>query len=318
MLSKRYFLIYCAACAILVIAPAFLSEYLIHILIMILLYAYLGQCWNILGGYAGIVSFGHAAFYGLGAYAAVYLFTRWGISPLIGMVIGGGLAAGLAFIIGFGCFRFKLQGIFFSLVTLSVAEILLIMAQNYFKGGGMGIEIPVREPSPWDLHFASKTYYYYLILAFVAALYFLVWRIQISKVGLYLMAIRENEIAAEDAGVNAFKYKMIALCLSAFLTAIGGAFYSQLLLFVDPEVAFRVNVSIEIIIRPFLGGLGTLFGPLIGSIILTPTGEIMNVILGTYKGVHLVIYGAILIVIMIFWPKGIAGYFGKSKKGKLY
>jgi branched-chain amino acid transport system permease protein len=303
-------LLYLVVFAILLSLPIFLNEFLIHLMVLILLYAFLGMSWNILGGYAGQFSFGHAAFFGIGAYTSTLLFYHYQISPWIGMLVGALFAASFGLFIGVLCFRYKIKGIYFLFVTFAFAEILGLIVQNYREGflrGSIGILIPLKGNSPLYFQFISKIPFYYIALCFLAVLFIINYEIDKRKMGFYLKAIKEDEIAAQVLGVNSFQWKLVAIVISSFFTAIGGTFYAQYISFIDPPLAFGWSLSLEIILRPILGGAGTILGPLIGSLVLTPLSEIAKTLFTGHSEIYLIFYGGILICCMIFFPKGIIG-----------
>jgi len=301
--------------SIAVLLPFLLPSYFVHVLIMILFYGYLGTSWNILGGYAGQFSFGHAAFFGIGAYTSSLIFVNWGISPWIGMVFGGLLGMLLGLLIGSLCFHYGLRGPYFALATLAFAELLRLISLNLdLTGKAMGILIPLKGNAPLSFQHESKIFYYFVILLmFIGVLGVARW-IERGKVGDYLAAIREDEDSAEAIGVNTFAYKLLGILISGFLTALGGTFYAQYFLYIDPPVTFGVGTSIEIFLRPIVGGMGTVYGPIVGALVLGPLGEVTRGILGGYHGVHLMIYGAILVSVIIFLPNGICGWLSSLKK----
>jgi len=295
--------------------PVFLGEYLIHVLIMILLYGYLGQCWNILGGYAGQFSFGHAAFFGVGGYFSTYMYVKFQLSPWIGLFLGAVLAMVLGLLIGYLSFRYGLKGFFFALLTMACSETLRILAQNWMLGKSAGILIPLQGSNPLNFQFDKKIFYYYVVLAMMIFISLVAHKIEHSPLGHKFKSIREDEEAAETIGINTMKYKLIAIGISAFTTALGGTFYAQYILFIDPHIAFGTNITIEMILRPILGGYGTVFGPLIGSVILTPISEIPKYILPYAMGIDLIVYGIIIIITIMFMPNGILGLFERFRKG---
>ena len=253
-----------AAVLALLAVPPFLSPYAVHTLVLVLFYAYLGTAWNVLGGYAGQFSFGHAAFFGIGAYTSTLLLVRLGVSPWIGLVAGGLLAAAFGCFAGYLSFRYGLRGPYFALVTLAFAEMLRLIAVNWMAiGGPMGILMPLSKTgdSLWRLQFREKLPYYYVALALVAGALWLVRAIERSRLGHLLAAIRENEDAAEASGVDTLSTKLVAMAVSAFLTAVGGTFYAQYFTFIDPGLVLGPAVSVEILLRPIVGGPGTLLGP---------------------------------------------------------
>jgi len=295
-----------AAGVALLFLPLFGGDQFLHIMIMVFLYAYLGSCWNIIGGYGGQFSIGHGVFFGVGAYTSSLLFARLGISPWIGMLVGGFLAALVGLVFGFVTFRFGLKGHFFALATIAFCKVVEIIALNWeFIGGAVGIVIPPRRPSFFIFQFNQKAYFYYIMYGFMLLSILVVFLINNSKIGLYLAAIREDEDAAKALGVNLLKYKVYAITISAFFTALGGTFYAQYLTYIDPTFTLSVGISIEIIVRPILGGVGTIMGPILGAFILDPLAEISRNFLGGYSGVHLASYGALLIICCLFLPNGI-------------
>lgn len=290
------------------IAPIFASDYLLHIGIMIFMYAYLSQCWNIMSGYTGQFSFGHAAFFGTGAYASSVLLTKYSISPWLGMLIGAAIALVIGLIIGFLSFRYRLKGAYFALATLAFAEILRQIIQNSsFFNKTMGILIPL-DPNPWMYQFSSRVPYYYIIFMLTTLVTLLVYQVSKRKLGFNLVAIRENEDAARSLGVDAYRNKMIAIGLSSALTALAGTFYAQYLLLIEPPLAFSSEVSIAILLPAIIGGAGTVLGPIVGSFVVTPLGEITNAWFSGTPGMQFIVYGAILVLVILFLPEGIVGW----------
>ena len=292
------------------------DQYYMHIAILILYSALVSQAWNLLSGYSGQFSFGHAAFFGIGAYTSAILLTKLSISPWIGMFIGFIIAAAIGLIIGFLSFRYKLRGAYFSLGTLAFAEILRVIVQNTeFFNKTLGILIPL-DSDPTMFQFGTRTGYYFAILGLTAIVYLIVYKISHSRLGYNLIAIRENEDAAQSLGVNTYKNKMIAIALSAGLTAIGGTFYSQYILFIEPPTTFGNDVSIAILLPAIIGGAGTVLGPLVGSFIIVPLGELTTALFGNYAGVNLMTYGLILVLVILYLPEGIVGWFQNRLKKK--
>lgn len=252
---------------------------LLNVFLLIFLFGYLAQCWNILGGFAGQLSLGHAAFFGIGAYTSTLLFTNFGLSPWIGMILGMVLAGLFGLFVGFVSFHYRLAGPFFTLATIAFAELVRLSALHLkFTGGSMGILIPLQGDSLWDFQFSGKAPYYYISLGMFAAVTGLVWWIARSRFGFYLHAIRQDEDAAEAIGVDTRRYKLIAAALSAGLTGSGGTFYAQYTQYIVPEDILTVGLSVEIILRAIVGGSGTVFGPVVGSFILTPIAEATRVV----------------------------------------
>jgi len=297
-------------------APRLLSSYLLHVTILILFFAFLGNAWNIVGGYAGQFSFGHCAFFGVGAYVSSLLYIKAGISPWVGMIAGALLGAGLGGFIGYLTFRYKLKGAFFALATFAFSEMLRIITLNWdLTGKAMGILIPLKKlPSFRDFQFTDKLPYYYIILSMVILVLLISYWLDHSKLGYYLKAIREDEEASGSLGIHIVKYKIMAMLISCSLTAAGGVFYAQYMFYIDPDIAFSPDMTMEMVLRTMLGGVGTVFGPLIGSTVLESTSELMRTFLGGYKGLHIMVYGAILIVVMIFFPHGLMGLIRKGRR----
>ena len=295
-----------AAVGVLLALPAVLTSYAVTVLIFIFFYGYLGQAWNILGGYGGQLSAGHAAFVGVGAYTTTLLSMHWGLSPWIGMLVGGALAAGLGAVIGSLGFRFGLRGFYFVLLTVAFAEVCRIATLNTdAMGGALGLYITFTG-NPWHLQFQDNRAYYYLALVLMLLATGVVAVLERSRLGAYLLAIREDEDAAEALGVDTFRYKLYAIVISAFLTGLGGAFYANYLFSLQPNAVFGIPLSVDIIIRPVVGGAGTLLGPLVGSLILSPLAEVARIYFARpgWTGLHLVVYGLLLIGVVLFLPQG--------------
>jgi len=288
--------------------PVFIqSDVWLNSLIMILFVALLGQAWNILAGYGGQFSFGHAAFFGTGAYGVAVLQVQLGLSPWIGLVVGVAAAGLVAAFIGAVSFRYGLRGSYFALVTLAFAEVLRILSNSVpFTGAGVGILIPL-EPGLAHLQFTSKAGYYWLIWAMALAAFLAAWWLNNSRFGARLMAVRDNEDAARALGVSAFRIKLGGIVLSGCFSGLAGVFYAQYYLYLDPGIAYGPAISVESLLVPIVGGIGTLFGPLLGAVTLHILSEITRDIFGDAPGISLAIYGAVLIVIVLFLPRGLAG-----------
>ncbi|MBI3827118.1 MAG: branched-chain amino acid ABC transporter permease [Candidatus Rokubacteria bacterium] len=297
------------ALAALVALPPLLPKYFLEVLISVLFYAYLGESWNVLGGYAGQFSFGHAAFFGIGAYTSTLLFLRLAVSPWIGMVAGGLLAAGFGLFAGSLSFRYGLRGPYFSLVTLAFAEMLRVVAVNTKAvGSSLGLSIAPRS-APALFLFDGKLPYYYVILAMALGAVLLTRAIERSKLGYALHAVRENEDAAEAAGVDTLAMKLRAMAISSFLTALGGTFYAQYYGYIDPSLTFGPAVSIQGLLQAIVGGAGTVLGPFVGSFVLTPISELSRAALRGRAGADVMLYGLILVLVISFLPHGLVGWF---------
>jgi len=297
------------AVAVLVALPAFPSvfgSYAVTLFTLIFFYGFLGQAWNVVGGYAGQLSAGHAAFLGVGAYTAALLSVERGITPWVGMFAGGALAAVLGAVVGFLGFRFGLRGFYFVLLTVALSEICRILAGNTEAvGGALGYYISFTG-NPRQFQFQDPRAYYYIALGLMLGATALVMWLERRRFGVYLAAIREDESASEAAGVDTFKYKMLAMLLSSFLTGLGGTFYAFYLFSLQPSTVFGIPLSVEIIIRPIVGGAGTALGPVVGSFILSPLAELSRHYFsqGGWHGAHLIAYGALLIAVVLFLPEG--------------
>ena len=300
--------------------PFFLSGASLEIAIRILLFGMMSTAWNVMAGYAGLFSFGHAAYFGLGAYSGAYLLVEHGISPWIGMAVGMILGGAFAALTGFLSFRYKLTGAYFVLTTFAFAEMLRLIALNLdLVNRAIGFRVPIiRDAGLWDLQFSpGSSGYYYVVLGMLIVTLFATITLMRSKNGYYIVAIRDNEEAAASLGLNPLRYKLISVAFSGALTAAGGTFYFQLLFFVDPQVAFGPQVSVEILLPAIIGGMGTMWGPLVGSALLVPLSEFTSwlvrsppAVLGFLQGrsgVDLMMFGALLIAIIIFLPKGVYG-----------
>ena len=287
------------------------SNLVLNFLVMAFLIALVGQGWNLLGGYGGQYSFGHAAFFGTGAYATAILQTHYGINAWLGFGIGIAAGALVGAVIGALSFRSGLRGSYFALVTLAFAEVLRIIASVApITGAGVGTLVKL-DLHPGALQFQSRAPFYWIILALVGVSLILVRRIEDSRFGAYLIAVRENEDAARALGIDATAVKLAAMTISAALTAAAGCFYAQYFLFIDAGIAYGPWISIEALLAPIIGGIGTVFGPLIGALAVKLLGEWTKLLVGDAPGLDLVIYGGVLIAVVAFAPRGIAGVFGE-------
>jgi branched-chain amino acid transport system permease protein len=298
------------ALAVLLALPAVLNAYALTIFILILFYGFLAQAWNILGGYTGQLSVGHAAFVGVGGYTSAVLTANWAITPWLGMFVGAGLAAVLGAIIGYLGFRFGLRGFYFVLLTVAFAEVCRILVSNIDAlGGALGLYITFTG-NPWQFQFQDQRVYYYIALALMLLATAVAALIERRRFGIYLTAIREDEAACEALGVDTFRYKMLAMMVSSFLTGLGGTFYAFYLFSLQPNTVFGIPLSVEIVIRPIIGGAGTLLGPILGSFILTPLAELSRQYFGQsgLHGAHLIVYGLLLVSVVLFLPQGAYPY----------
>ncbi len=299
-----------------VLFPFFADYYVLCIGINLLVAALLGQSWNIMSGYAGQFSFGHAVFFGIGAYTSTALYTMFGVTPWIGMIFGALLAAAVGAVIGFLSFRYKLRDDYFALATLAFAEIFRILVNNTKSlGGATGILIPYLQ-DPTEFQFSSDKTYYYVILMLVALATVFIALMSKSKLGLNLVAIKGNQEAAAALGVNVLRYKLIAISSSAAFAALAGTFYAQYYGFIDPSIVFASSISVEAIVPCIIGGSGTLYGPLLGALLIIPLQEICNSLFTGVSGVNMIVYGAVIVAFILFCPDGIFGRIMKLKAKK--
>ncbi|MBY0613030.1 MAG: branched-chain amino acid ABC transporter permease [Beijerinckiaceae bacterium] len=295
-----------AACASL--APLFVgSNVALNAMITALIIALAAQGWNVLGGFGGQFSFGHAAFFGAGAYAVALLQTKFAINPWLAFAMAIAFAGLVGLAIGYLSFRSGLRGSYFALVTLAFAEVFRIVANaSPFTGGAAGTLIPLRI-SPANFQFSDRAVFFDLLLAAIVASLCITQWLKLSRFGAYLIAVRENENAAQALGVDVLDVKLKAITLSAAMTGAAGAFYAQYFLFIDASIAFGPWISVEALLAPIIGGLGTVFGPLFGAVILHFLGEIAKSIGGRIPGLDLALYGALLILVIAFARNGLMG-----------
>jgi branched-chain amino acid transport system permease protein len=283
------------------------SNVVLNFLVAVLLIALVGQGWNLLGGYGGQYSFGHAAFFGTGAYATAILQMRYGVNAWIGFAFAIAAGALVGAVIGALSFRSGLRGSYFALVTLAFAEVLRIIASVApITGAGVGTLIKL-DLRPEAFQFQSRVPFYFIALALVAASMVIVRLIEDSRFGAYLVAVRENEDAAKALGVDVNRVKLAAMTVSAAITAAGGGFYAQYYLFIDSGIAYGPWISVEALLAPIIGGVGTVFGPLLGALVVKSLGEAAKLLTGDAPGLDLVIYGGVLVLVVAFAPRGIAG-----------
>jgi branched-chain amino acid transport system permease protein len=283
------------------------SNVVVNFMVVALLIALVGQGWNVLGGYGGQYSFGHAAFFGTGAYVTAILQMRYGVNAWVGLLIGVAAGAGVGAIIGVLSFRSGLRGSYFALVTLAFAVVLRILASVApITGAGVGTLVKL-DLRPEAFQFQSRAPFYWIILAFVAASLIIVKLLEGSRFGAYLVAVRENEDAAKAVGIDVVTVKLLAMTLSAAITASGGCFYAQYFLFIDAGIAYGPWISVEALLAPIIGGIGTVYGPLLGALVVKTLGEATKLVTSDAPGLDLVIYGCVLILVVAFAPRGIAG-----------
>jgi branched-chain amino acid transport system permease protein len=289
------------------------SSFAVEIFVRILLFSFIGVAWNLMGGYAKQLSLGHAAFFGLGAYTSTIMQVDFGISPWIGMVAGGVVAAIASLPIGWLCFR--LRGPYFTIATIATAQALMLIFLKFrdLAWGAEGTTIPNLGSAPLMLQFETKASYYYVVLGLLALGLFVTYKIEKSWMGYYLVAIGEDEDAAQAIGVNAPKVKRDIYMISAFLTALAGTFYTQYIYFIDPATAFSFSISIEAALVSIVGGIGTLWGPVIGTVLLETTSALLQSWLGSSTGgIQLTVYSLILMAIILWRPTGLMGWINEA------
>ena len=270
------------------------NEFYLDLLVMIFFWATLAGAWNLLGGFAGQISIGHTAYFGIGAYTSTLLFLNYSLSPWLGLLAGGALSILVAAIVGYPCFR--LSSHFFALATIAFAEVLRLVA-SYWRGltkGGLGLLIPFK-PGLASFMFQEKMAYAYVALGFMLAILLVSWAVKRSRFGFSLVSLREDQDGAESLGVNTHRCKMLTLIISAFFTSAMGTFYAQYFQFIDPEISFSLSLSIQLPLLSIIGGLGTVMGPVVGAFLLTPIDVLLRGWLGGVSaGLNLIVYGAIL------------------------
>jgi branched-chain amino acid transport system permease protein len=284
------------------------SAFAIDICIRVLLFSFIGVAWNLMGGYAKQLSLGHAAYFGLGAYTSTILLIDYDVSPWIGMIAGGVVAMLASLPIGALCFR--LRGPYFAIATIATAQVLMLLFLKFrdFAWGAEGTTMPNLGSAPLMMQFEGKAPYYYIALGLLALALAITYLIERSYLGYYLVAIGEDEDAAEAIGVNAPRVKRDIYLVSAFLTALAGTFYVQYIYFIDPATAFSFNVSVEAALVSIVGGIGTLWGPVLGTVLLESTSALLQSWLGSVRGgVQLTIYSLILIAVILWRPTGLLG-----------
>jgi branched-chain amino acid transport system permease protein len=286
------------------------DEYWMQVLIWVMFFAYLSAAWNLIGGFAGQYSIGHAGLVGIGAYTSSLLLIHAGLTPWVGMLAGGVLAALVGGLIGYPCFR--LRGAFFSLVTIAFAEMLRVGLELTDRLGPLeingvrGLLLPVVGDRPWQFQFTGKRPYYYVMLALLLLVLAAGWAVKRSRLGYYLAAIRDDEDAVAALGINPARVKLAAMMLSSFFAALGGTFYAQLVGYITPTRTISLDFSVQMVIMAVLGGIGTVLGPLWGALVLVPIAEITRALWGgSLQGIHLIVYGALLILVILYWPQGI-------------
>lgn len=306
-MTRPYLSILVAVVLLAIVVTLTRSNTFANAIVTAMIVALAGYGWNLLGGYGGQFSFGHAAFFGAGAYVDAVLQAQYGVNAYVAFVLAVLSGALVGLIIGYLSFRAGLRGSYFALITLAFAEVMRIIANAApITGGAAGTLIKL-DPSLAHFQFQSRLPYLWIALAFVALTMALTRWIERGRFGAYLVAVRENEAAAQALGVDAFAIKLQAILLSAALTALAGALYAQYFLFVDATIAFGPWISIEALMGPIIGGLGTVFGPLVGALALHFVGEFARAVAGRIPGVDLALFGALLILAVGLARDGLLG-----------
>jgi branched-chain amino acid transport system permease protein len=310
--ASRHIVILLMLLVVVLLAPWAVNDYLLTVLIVILYSAFTGQAWNIMMGFAGQLSLGHALYAGLGAYVSAALFVDFGIAPWIGFLAAVPVAVASGAIIGFLAFRFGVAGVYFAILTIAFAEFARIGFDHLSAvNASAGLFLPVRQAAHndvWHLR-GSPTMFYYVILAATVAAFVLCRLLLKSRIGYFWLAIREDEQAARAAGVDTFRYKMYAVMISAAMTSFAGVFYAFFYNNLFPEQVFNIGRSIEMILGPVIGGVGTLFGPILGAFVLTGLAETLNSLMSAFgldvPGAKQVFYGVCLLVVIVALPEGV-------------
>ncbi len=291
----------------LIVLPYLLpNPFYVHIVVMMSVFAVLGGAWNIIGGYGGQLSLGHAAFFGTGAYVSTLLVNAYGVSPWITLWLGGLAALLLSVPVGIICFR--LQGPYFAIATIGLAEALRLLVLHFreITNGAQGLTVPFKGNAPWLLQFDSKFPYYYIALVMAMATVLITRRMERSRLGHYLVAIGQNQDAAEALGIDSARAKMQALALSAFITGVAGVFYAQYTYVIHPDSAFGLGLSIQIALVGIVGGVGTVLGPALGAVIMEAFIQSTQILFaGQYPGLELMVYGALLVAVILWRPRGV-------------
>ena len=314
--------LFIAFAALLVAVPWIASSYVLSVSIICLYLAYVGQAWNLMLGFAGLLSIGHALFVGLGAYASGYLFAKHGVPPVIGVAAAVAVAMVMGAIVGYLGFRFAIGGVYFALLTIAFSEFVRILLDHAkFLGGTEGLFLPVTQESRRGVDLVnlrgSTEMYYYVILALAAGAFLMCRAMLNGRVGYYWRAIRDNPEAAEAVGVEIFRFRMYAVLLSSGMAGVAGVFYAFYYNNLFPEQVLGIERSIEITLAPIVGGVGTLFGPIFGAFVLTPMGEFLTDFVDRLKdwgliaknvkvdGVKLMFWGFAVALIVLLKPTGL-------------
>jgi branched-chain amino acid transport system permease protein len=285
------------------------SDQFVTAAITALLAIFMAQCWNLAAGYAGLFSLGHSVFLGIGAYTSTILFMKAGVSPWMGALVGAALSAAVGAALALVAFLYRIRGVSFAILTLGAMEVAKGLADNWgWISGPVGINL-ILANDPANMLFSSRTPYYYIILGCVLALTAITWRMEHSRFGQYLLAIREDEDAAEASGIDVRRYKILAMALSAGLTALAGTFYAQFYLYISPDTLFVFDHQMTMMLGAMVGGAGTILGPIIGSSVFSAIAEVLhNLPFAETRYINSaakMFYAVVLMTVMIYLPGGI-------------
>ena len=315
---KRVYLGITALILLIFFPLAFPKPFPQHVMILVFMFGMMGAAWNIMGGYAGMFSFGQVAFFGIGAYTSSFLLITYQINPWVGLIIGGLIAALVGAAIGYPCSN--LRGHYFAIASIAFGEIVRTLFTNWkLIGAAEGLTLPMLDESFQNFIFhSSKLPYYYIMLVFLLLSLLVCYFVATSKMGFYFRAIKESHDVAKGLGINVVWYRLVAIMISAFLTAMAGTFYAQYILYLDPDSVLVLPISVQIVLISMLGGAGSVLGPVIGAVILMPISEVTRVMLGHKgTGIDMLIYGALITFISVYQPKGVWGLFtGMAKRSK--
>ena len=291
------------------------GTYYRHILIFTLMYVVLAQAWNLIGGYAGQIALGNAVFFAIGAYTSTILTLRFNISPWVGMWFGAALAVVVAIALGLAVLRLK--GHYFAMATIAFGEITRTVFSNWrFVGGAQGISLPIHSPSVYYMQWHNKVPYYYIILTMAVLVTAFVWCLDRSRFGFYSKAVKLDEVAARNRGINSLTLKLVAFALSAFITALVGTFYAQYIMYIAPSSILLLVTSILIAVIPIVGGVGTVVGPILGAVFIFPLTEFLRAMFGGLAmGVNYILFGAAAIFVVMIEPNGFLALLVRIKRG---
>ncbi len=310
--QKRQYLLWAAVLLLMGVLPSQFPIFWVRAFAMVFLFIYWASAWNIIGGMAGEINFLHPLFIGAGAYSSTVLYLKLGVSPWLGMFLGAAIAVAIGLVIGWICYRSGLPHLSFALICLGFSHIGEIIALEWnLLGGSRGLVI---RPAPGfaNMQFRDISSYYYMGLIMALFMVGLCLWISRSKIGVYLKAIKNNEMAASAIGINTVRYRLLALAISAFFCALGGTFYAQLVLFIDPPSAVSITTVISMILFCAIGGFGTVWGPVVGTLLLMPVGEAVRLYFMT--GFHLIVYGIVVIIVILMTPHGLVPWFQEIMK----